>query len=85
MDVAVRDLLGGRGAHVEDLDVERQRLPGERMVRIEDDLVPLDRDDDEGQRSVRGVCLEARRRARSRPVRETGALGPRPPAGSRSP
>ena len=37
--VPVLEFLGGRGAHVGDLDLEVQVLPGERMVAIEGDQV----------------------------------------------
>jgi hypothetical protein len=39
--VTVLEFLGGRGADVGDLDLEVQVLPGERMVAIEGDQIPV--------------------------------------------
>src|SRR6185503_18055426 len=43
--VAVRELLLGRRAYFDDLDVERQRPAGERMIEIQVDVEVADLDD----------------------------------------
>ena len=43
--MAVRELFLGRRAHVDDLDLERQRLARERMIEIEVDVEVADLDD----------------------------------------
>src|SRR5262245_12596149 len=58
MDVLVRDLLGRRRAHLDDLHVESQRLARERMVPVEDRMRVVHRDDGEGHRTVRGLGLD---------------------------
>ena len=43
--VTVRALLLGRRAHLDNLDVERQRPAGERMIQVQVDVEVADLDD----------------------------------------
>jgi hypothetical protein len=62
--VTVRELLGGRVANVDDLDLEVQRLTGERMVAVDLRIVALHGFDDEHVRAGARLELNARPDAR---------------------
>src|SRR5687768_11670979 len=56
--VAVADLFRGGVAHVDHLHVELQRLPRQRVVGVDADLVALDADDGDDARAGLRLRLE---------------------------
>src|SRR5690606_18283238 len=56
--VTVRQLLGGGVAHVDHVDVEVQRLAGQRVVAVDRDLAILDLGDGDDLYARRGLGLE---------------------------
>ena len=73
VDVAVRELFFARVTHAGDLDGEMQRLPGQRVVPVDGDIVAFDLGDGDVDAALVVTALELHARLQVFHALERGA------------